>query len=102
MTVPLSEELEAVTAYLKLEGIRFEERLRIQVDAEPAALAVPLPVMLVQTLVENGIKHGIARLPEGGTIQVTATVDGRDLRVQVVNSERSTHHRRFFDATRPE
>jgi len=69
-TVPLETELEAVTAYLKLEAIRLEERLRIHIEVDPESLETRIPPMLLQTLVENGIKHGVARLPGGGEIRV--------------------------------
>ena len=89
-TVPLASELEAVGAYLKLESIRFEERLRVDIDACPAALRSEVPPMLVQTLVENGVKHGIANLPEGGEIRVTARASGGVLKIEVVNSGQMT------------
>jgi len=85
-TVPLEEELEAVTAYLKLEQIRLEERLRVQIDIAPESLDTRIPPMLLQTLVENGIKHGVARLPRGGEIRVAASVENRAVKIQVRNS----------------
>jgi len=87
-TVPLAEELEAVGAYLKLEGIRLEERLRVEIAADPATLAQPVPILLLQTLVENGIKHGIAPLPQGGRLRITARLAGTRLEVEIVNSGR--------------
>ncbi len=90
-TVPLSEEIEAVSAYLKLETIRFEERLRVEIDAAPDTLGVQVPSMIVQTLVENGVKHGIARLPAGGVIQINASLNDGALHLRVVNSGRLSH-----------
>lgn len=83
---PLTEELEAVAAYLHLEAIRFEERLRVQIETEPAALTAALPAMLLQTLVENAVKHGIAALPEGGVVSIQAAVRDHQLRLQVTNT----------------
>ncbi|MGH9519369.1 MAG: sensor histidine kinase [Terriglobales bacterium] len=84
--VTLAAELEAVEAYLQLEGIRLEDRLRCDIQVSPAARAATVPPMLVQTLVENGIKHGVAQLPRGGEIRVEADVrDGR-LELAVWNS----------------
>ena len=60
-TVSLKEELGAVEDYLALEKVRFEERLRTRFDIDPQSLQVKLPPMLLQTLAENGVKHGIAR-----------------------------------------
>ena len=85
-TVPLETELEAVTAYLKLEAIRLEERLRIHIHMDPESLATRIPPMLLQTLVENGIKHGVARLPGGGEIRVDSQVESSAVKIQVRNS----------------
>jgi sensor histidine kinase YesM len=85
-TVSLADELEVVSAYLKLEAMRFEERLRVQIDATPAALSSFVPPMLLQTLVENGVKHGIASLPRGGEIRIEAKLNDGALHLQVINS----------------
>jgi hypothetical protein len=85
-TVPLETELEAVTAYLKLEAIRLEERLRVHMAVDPESLETRIPPMLLQTLVENGIKHGVARLPGGGEIRVGSQVESRAVKIQVRNS----------------
>jgi len=84
--VSLETELEAVTAYLKLEAIRLEERLRIQIDVDPKSLETQIPPMLLQTLVENGVKHGVSRLPEGGEIRVASQMQNGALRIRVENS----------------
>ena len=84
--VSLETELEAVTAYLKLEAIRLEERLRIRIDVDPKSLDTQIPPMLLQTLVENGVKHGVSQLPEGGEIRVASEMSGDALRIQVQNS----------------
>ncbi len=85
-TVPLETELEAVTAYLKLEAIRLEERLRVHIEICPESLRTRIPPMLLQTLVENGVKHGVARLPGGGEIRVDSQVEARAVNIQVRNS----------------
>jgi hypothetical protein len=85
-TVSLKEELEAVEDYLTLEKVRFEERLRTRFDIDPQSLEARLPPMLLQTLAENGVKHGIARLPAGGELAVvTAALEGK-LRVEITNT----------------
>jgi two-component system sensor histidine kinase LytS len=73
--VPLSEELEIVTAYLAIEQARFEERLRVTVDVSDEARAVRVPALLIQPLVENAVKHGIAPLRAGGDVIVWARVE---------------------------
>jgi len=93
--IPLSQELETVRDYLALEAIRLEERLRYSFQATPEALAAPTPAMLVQTLVENAVKHGVAKRPEGGEIEVAAQVQDRLLIITVSNTgqlEREPHH----------
>jgi signal transduction histidine kinase len=72
--VPLSDELEAVADYLELERTRFEERLRVSVHIDPAVRHCSVPVMLVQTLAENAVKHGISQLPSGGAIEIRGIV----------------------------
>ena len=84
-TVPLEEELSTVRTYLELERVRFEDRLDYEIDAAEEALGHPVPFLLVQTLVENGIKHGIAQERRGGMIEIQADVDEEALRLQVTN-----------------
>lgn len=88
--VPLSRELEIVRHYLELEAMQLEERLTYSLDVDPAALAVPIPPMTLQLLVENAIKHGIAPRPEGGSIQLTAQPDAASgqLHIMVCNTGR--------------
>lgn len=69
-TVPLERELNIVKDYLALEKMRFEERLIIEMDIDEDTLGQPVPPMMLQTLVENAIKHGISKKIAGGTIRV--------------------------------
>jgi two-component system LytT family sensor kinase len=85
-TIPLSEELEVVSDYLALESIRFEDRLRVHFEIDPGAARVPVPSMLLQTLVENALKHGLARLPEGGDLRIHASADSNTLSLRVENT----------------
>ena len=84
-TVPFEDELRTVNDYLALEQVRHEERLRVRLDVAPGALNWPVPPMLLQTLVENAVKYGIAPRPEGGEITVTARTERGGLRLQVTN-----------------
>jgi two-component sensor histidine kinase len=72
--VSLREQIEVVRDYLELEIVRFEERLSLEWAIEPEAEEVEMPSMILQTLVENAIKHGISRLPEGGQVKIAAEV----------------------------
>ena len=81
-----SEELGIVRDYIGLEIIRFEDRLRTEFDIGPESLDFKVPPLMIQTLVENGIKHGISRLKEGGMIQLKTRVSGERLNIQIRNS----------------
>ncbi|HUP29177.1 MAG TPA: histidine kinase [Usitatibacter sp.] len=74
----LGEELDRTHAYLEILRIRMGERLRVQIEVPEALKAVPVPPMMLQTLVENAIKHGLEPVPGGGTIWIIAREsDGR-------------------------
>ncbi len=85
--VEMSEELRMVQDYLSLEKIRFEERLQFEIDIPEELYKSSIPPLLVQTLVENAVKHGISNLPEGGKIWIHAqnSEDG-NLIIKVCNS----------------
>lgn len=80
------DEMKIVKDYLGLESIRFEERLKTEFDIHPDSQRFLVPPLMIQTLVENGIKHGISRLTPGGIIQVKTHVEGDKLRIQIRNS----------------
>ena len=84
--VPLSKELEIVRDYLEIESLRLEDRLRVEYNVSEEAAAVGIPAMLLQTLVENAVKHGIAELPRGGRVKVDAVVRDGILLLEVMNS----------------
>ncbi len=79
----LDQELAFAAAYLDVEEARFGARLRYTIDAGPAARRALVPSMLVHTLVENAVKHGIAQRRGPGTIAVRATVAGGRLTIEV-------------------
>ncbi|HWW61869.1 MAG TPA: histidine kinase [Thermoanaerobaculia bacterium] len=70
--VTLREEMDILERYLDIERIRFEERLRVDMHVDPAALEARLPNFSLQPLVENAIRHGIAPRPEGGKLDISA------------------------------
>ncbi len=80
------EELKIVKDYLGLESIRFEERLKTEFDIHPESHNFFVPPLMIQTLVENGIKHGVSKLTAGGIIQLKTTVDRGRLKVLIRNS----------------
>jgi hypothetical protein len=86
----LGRELELVEHYLRIEHERFEERLRVRIDVPQALRAQRIPALVLQPLVENAIKHGVAPSSAGGDVEVIATCSGpagdRRLRLVVRNS----------------
>jgi hypothetical protein len=85
-TVPLGEEIDMVRAYLALESMRYEERLRVHFNVDPALEREPVPPMMLQTLVENAIRHGIAKRKEGGDVSITAGIKGKVMLLTVRNT----------------
>jgi len=83
--VSLARELEMVNDYLSLEGLRLGNRLTIVRDIASEATQARVPVMLIQTLIENAIKHGIAEIKQGGTLRIEAQVLGAELIVRITN-----------------
>lgn len=77
-TVPLEKELLIIKDYLALENMRFEDRLRVEYDIDEDTLDQPVPPMMLQTLVENAIKHGISKQIEGGIIKVSSDFVAND------------------------
>ncbi len=80
------DEMKIVKDYLGLESIRFEERLRTEFIIDPDSHHYLVPKLMLQTLVENGIKHGISKLKEGGLIQMKTSVENGHLKIQIRNS----------------
>jgi two-component system, LytTR family, sensor kinase len=88
---PFDDELKVVKDYLGLESIRFEERLKTEFEIAPESNEFMVPPLMIQTLVENGIKHGISRLTEGGLIHMKTEVDNNYLKIQIRNSGQYTN-----------
>ncbi len=85
--IPFNEEFAIVKDYLALERTRFEERLQVEYHIDPASLRFKVPPMMLQTLVENGLKHGIAKRKDGGTISVTThVIKGEGLSIEIRNT----------------
>lgn len=85
-TDTLENELKLVEDYLDLEKIRFEERLHFSKQIEENTLHVKVPTMMLQTLVENAIKHGISMLAEGGEIIIESFVEKENVIIQIKNT----------------
>lgn len=85
-TVPLHKELDIVKDYLALEQMRFEERLKVEMDIDEDTLEQRVPPMMLQTLVENAIKHGISKRINGGTIRIISRFTDKNFELIVQNS----------------
>lgn len=83
--VPLGEELEFTQKYLDIQKARFAERLQFSVDVPPDLLPAQVPSLILQPMVENAVKHGIARRVQGGAIKITAFHSNGTLTVRVYN-----------------
>jgi len=82
---PLSEELALAHSYLAVEQVRFGARLRVEQRIEPGCDTCLVPPLLLQPLVENAVKHGIASLVEGGSIRLSARLEQTALHITVEN-----------------
>ena len=83
--VPMEEEVEFLRKYLDIQQMRFAERLRCRIDIPAALMKAQVPDFIVQPLVENAVKHGIAKRARGGELRVAATRDGALLTLSVFN-----------------
>jgi signal transduction histidine kinase len=83
--VSLAEEIETVDAYLNLESARFGDRLTIDIDVAPGLSELPVPNFILQPLVENAIKHGVAAVKGAATLDIKAARDGDTLVLSVTN-----------------
>jgi two-component system LytT family sensor kinase len=84
--IPLEEELKFVRQYLDLEKMRFGSRLSLAWAIAPPTMRLLVPQMILQPLVENAIRHGIASLREGGWIEVATSIANGRLTIRVANS----------------
>ena len=83
--VPLSEELDFVQQYLATQKVRFAERLQLSLDVPIELHDAAIPNLILQPLVENAIKHGIAKRREGGAVTITASSHDNQLHISVSN-----------------
>lgn len=85
-TVSLNEELKIVKDYLALESMRFEDRLKVEFDVSEKTVNNPVPPMMLQTLVENAIKHGISKQMKGGVIKIASRINQNQHELLVQNT----------------
>jgi hypothetical protein len=83
--IPLGREVALVRQYLEIEQVRFGTRLQVETEVADAAAGVEVPALLLQPLVENAVRHGVAGLIDGGTVRITAERAGAQIVVTVLN-----------------
>jgi hypothetical protein len=86
--VALAQELAIIERYLGIERLRFPDRVAFEIDAPPEVRRAAVPALVLQPLVENAIRHGIAPLAAPGRIAIRARRDGAQLRIDVFNTGR--------------
>jgi sensor histidine kinase YesM len=87
-TSTLAREVALIESYLNVQQIRLGRRLAFSIEIPEAIDALDVPPMMLLTLVENALKHGVAPLPEGGTVRVVAKASGRSLVLSVIDTGR--------------
>jgi LytS/YehU family sensor histidine kinase len=85
-TVSFNDELKIVKDYLALENMRFEDRLQVEYDINDTTLEKQVPPMMLQTLVENAIKHGISKQVRGGVVKIISEINGDYHQLSVQNT----------------
>jgi LytS/YehU family sensor histidine kinase len=83
--VPLGEELEFIQKYLDIQKVRFAERLHVKIEWTPGLLEARVPSLILQPVVENAVKHGIAKRAQGGAIEISAVRVNGTLTLRVFN-----------------
>ncbi len=97
--VPLRNEIKLVSTYLELEKIRFGDRLSFDIDVQPEAMDHLIPAFVLQTLVENCIKHGVAKVLYPGEVFIQAYEEEGYLKVKVRDNGPGIDHSRIFKST---
>ena len=96
--VTVADELRYVEKYLRLEQARFGERLKVRVQVDPEVLQAVLPVLSLQPLVENAVRHGVESQPDGGTVAIEGIDLGNDVALRVSDTGAGIDPERAADA----
>jgi len=91
--IPLAQELEVLECYLAIEQVRFADRLRVDINLDPNTLDGLVPCFLLQPIVENAIRHGIAHCEDSGWIETSVQRVGTRMRLQVRDNGPGTNGR---------
>lgn len=85
-SVTLDEEIESLKLYLNIERVRFEDRLTLRFDLDPASLEARVPALLLQPIIENAMKYAISESEDGGVLSIASKVDAGRLRLEVADT----------------
>ena len=97
--VKLIHEINFIENYIKIQQVRFGDRLQFQTEIDPDCLGIDIPPMILQPLVENSVKYGIAPKEEGGTIYLTVRRSGRIIFFEVRDDGLGTKAKKIMDGS---
>jgi len=90
--IPLKQELDFLQNYIDIQMSRFRDRLTVRLDVDPSLLSAPVPSLILQPLVENAIRHGIAKSAAPGHVNITAARDNGSIKIEVVDNGAGAKH----------
>lgn len=97
--VKLSQEVEFIESYIRIQQVRFGDRLRFEKSIDPACLELSIPPMILQPLVENSVKYGVAPKEEGGTIRLIIRHEPRGVFFEVSDNGLGIHAKKVMDGS---
>ncbi len=97
--VKLAKEIAFIENYIRIQQVRFGDRLKFQTDIDPDCLPIPIPPMILQPLVENSVKYGISTKEEGGTIYLTVRRSGNIIFFEVKDDGLGTKAKKIMDGS---
>jgi len=97
--IPLQEELKLTQQYLAIQQIRFQDRLKVEYDINPATELCAVPQLILQPLVENSFTHGISELTTNAVIRITSKIRGTFLIIEVIDNGVGNKQRKASSGT---
>jgi len=97
--VKLEDEINFIENYVRIQQVRFGERLRFQKDIDPSCMNIRIPPMILQPLIENAVKYGIAPKDEGGTIALTVRRSGKIIFFEIKDDGVGTQTKKIMDGS---
>jgi LytS/YehU family sensor histidine kinase len=85
-SVTLEEEIESLKLYLDIERVRFEDRLTVHIDLDPASLQARVPALLLQPIIENAMKYAISESEDGGDLSISSRISADQLLLEVTDT----------------